>query len=96
MHLRSQENVKYLGITIDEDLNWKGHVESIRKKCLPSLANLRRLQSNISTETKKALYNTLVLPHLDYSCVVWQACGVTLAKKLDRIQNYMQSEADPI
>ena len=38
--------------------------------------------------TKKRVYNALVLPHLDYCCVVWQECGKVLQQKLERIQNY--------
>ena len=37
---------------------------------------------------KKRVYNALVLPHLDYCCVVWQDCGKVLQQKLERIQNY--------
>ena len=38
--------------------------------------------------TKKRVYNALVLPHLDYCCVVWQEYGKVLQQKLERIQNY--------
>ena len=34
------------------------------------------------------LYNTLVLPHLDYCCAVWMECGVTLCQQIERLQNY--------
>ena len=38
--------------------------------------------------TKRRIYNALVLPHLDYCCVVWQECGKVLQQKNELIQNY--------
>ena len=38
--------------------------------------------------TRKMLYQTFVLPHLDYCAVVWRSCEATLDKNIERIQNY--------
>ena len=38
--------------------------------------------------TKKNIYNALVLPSLDYCCVVWQECGKLVQQRVERIQNY--------
>ena len=37
---------------------------------------------------KENIYNALVLPHLDYCCVLWQGCGRALQQRVERIQNY--------
>ena len=34
------------------------------------------------------LYQALILPHLDYCSVVWSSCGITLSKRIERVQNY--------
>lgn len=52
------------------------------------LTNLRRFSTHISRDTRKALYRTLFLPHLDHHCVVWLARGTNIGKKLELIQNY--------
>ena len=37
---------------------------------------------------RKLLYQALILPHLDYCSVVWSSCGITLSKRIARVQNY--------
>ena len=32
--LPKQESVKYLGVSIDKNLNWKIHIDEVRQKCL--------------------------------------------------------------
>ena len=91
--LRGQEvtrsdKVKYLGVWIDEGLTWSDHIEVVRKKCFGGLAKLRRLRDSLPEATKKNIYNALILPYLDYCCVVWQECSKTLQRSIERIQNY--------
>ena len=80
--------VKYLGAWIDEGLSWRDHIEAMRRKCYGGLAKISQLRDSLPAVTKKRVYNALVLPHLDYCCVVWQECGKVLQQKLERIQNY--------
>ena len=60
----------------------------VRQKCLASLAQLKRVFLSLPFKPRKDLYNALVLPHLDYCCIVWDECGSTLSKRIERIQNY--------
>ena len=80
--------MRYLGVEVDRNLTWKDHVNKVRRNCLSSLAKLRRASPFLSFVTRKLLYNTLVLPHLDYCCAVWMECGVTLCQQIERLQNY--------
>ena len=38
--LTAEPKVKFLGAIVDKDLNWSEHVNSIRRKCLVSMAQL--------------------------------------------------------
>ena len=67
--------VKYLGVVVDENLNWDKHITKVRQKCFTNLALIRRACSYLPTAVKKSLYNALVLPHLDYCSVVWNSCN---------------------
>jgi len=75
----SQENVKYLGLTIDNLLNGEAIVDSIVKKVNSRLSFLYRNCRNFSLQTKKTLISALVQCHFDYSCSSWYA---GLSKKL--------------
>jgi len=77
-----------LGVVVDEDLTWRKHIQEVRKKCLIGLSQLRRISQFLPMKTRKTLYNALVLPHLDYCCVVWHECGATQSQRIERLQNY--------
>ena len=83
-----QQSVKYLGVTIDQDLSWSQHVEIVRKKSLAGLSAVRRASAYLPTATRRLLYNALVLPHLDYCSVVYHSCNISNSNKLERVQNY--------
>ena len=80
------ESVKYLGVVIDKDLSWKQHIDGVRRKCHAKLAAIRRAGNYLPSHVRKLLYQTFVLPHLDYCSAVWHSCGVTLSQKIERVQ----------
>jgi len=70
-------------VTIDEYLMWEGSFPKHSMYCQMGLTNLRRFNTYISRDTRKALYRALFLPHLDHYCVLWLACGTKLGKNLN-------------
>ena len=86
--LVSDEKVRYLGVDIDRNFTLKDQVCKVRQSCLSSLS---RVSSFLPFETKKRLYNTLVLPHMDYCCVVWgnvETRNRTVAKLWDAANHF--------
>ena len=49
---------------------------------------IRRAGHHLPCHVRKLLYQSFVLPNLDYCSVVWNSCGVVLSSKIERIQNY--------
>jgi hypothetical protein len=43
--------------------------------------------SFVPDTTLQFIFNSLVQPHFDYCCVVWDNCNKTLADKLQKLQN---------
>ena len=37
-----QDEVKYLGVTVDRNLSWKSHVQNLRRKCFAGLVFLHK------------------------------------------------------
>ena len=66
-------SIRYLGVTVDSQLKWKEHIQHVKQKCIMSLSKI---------------YNALVLPYLDYCCVLWYSCGSVLTQKVEQILNY--------
>ena len=65
------ENIKYLGITITNDLKWNMHVSNICKKANRTLGFLRRNLSAYPQDVKESAYKGLVCPVLEYGSSVW-------------------------
>ena len=71
------DDVKYLGVIVDKQLNWRKHIESVRRKCLSALAVLYRVKRTLPPKLRKdGLYQSIVLSHLDYCAIVWTKCSL--------------------
>ena len=87
MELLPKASVKYLGVELDDKLEWKKHVMNLRAKCLLALRRPSRISQDLPQEARKRLYCVLVQPHVDYCCVVWDHCSKNLQTKVETIQN---------
>ena len=72
----------FLGLTIDEHLSWKPHMQKISNKIARTLGIMCRLKSFLPTDIRRILYNSLILPHLQYSVLSW---GFKMGR-LDKLQ----------
>jgi ribonuclease HI len=84
------DQVKFLGVIFDKKLNFKAHIDYLRKKCQKSL-NLLKVVSKMDWGADRKvllrLYRSLVRSKLDYGCIVYGSARKTYLKKLDTIQN---------
>ena len=76
------DSYKYIGVTIDQDLSFNIHVENIINKISRCLGT--RSSPFLPLASRKTLYNTPVLPHSDYCCILWDVCSDT---NISRLQN---------
>ena len=61
----------FLGLTLDEHLSWKPHVQKVANKTSRTIGILRRLKNIIPISVLRTLYNTLILPHFHYCILSW-------------------------
>ena len=80
-------SVKYLGITVDRCLNYSEHVDNIIKKLNKGLGILKRASALVPQSSLVTIYNTVMLPHIDYCSVVWGGCNDRDITRLQRLQN---------
>ena len=70
---------KYLGIFLDEKLNWKRHINYVCEKLGRVCGYFAKLRHCVNTETMKMAYNALVSSRLTYCNLVWgDACDSVL------------------
>ena len=66
-------NFNYLGLQLSNDLNWDKHKCVISLKLTKTIGVLNRLRYEYPEEILLTLYNTLILPHLNYCILLWGA-----------------------
>jgi hypothetical protein len=81
------ENTKFLGVIIDNKLNWSSHIQYIASKISKTMGILFRARDKLFTENLVSLYNTLVLPYLTYCIVVWGYTYNKYRSSLVKLQN---------
>ena len=61
----------FLGLTIDENLSFDPHIQKVSNKISRTLGTLNRLKRFLPQHILLLLYNSLILPHLQYSILCW-------------------------
>ena len=61
----------FLGLIIDTNLNWKKHAEKISNACSKKIGILNKLKHILPLDIKKILYNSLIVPHINYCIMAW-------------------------
>jgi hypothetical protein len=80
------ENCKYLGLTINNKLNWKCQTEKVAKKGMNSLNFIMRNLRTSCTEVKEMAYKTIVRPALEYASLTWDPHQQFLKDLLEKVQ----------
>ena len=78
---------KFVGIFIDDQLNWKTHIDYVRNKLSSGLYALNISKHIISRQLLKCLYHTLIHPHLTYGLILWGSTYKKYLHKLEILQN---------
>ena len=61
----------FLGLTINENMNWKSHIDKIANKISRSIGILNRLKHFLPLPTKLLIYNSLILSYLNFGVLAW-------------------------
>ena len=84
--LKRVSETKFLGVVIDDKLNWEPHLKQLRKKLVSCTGSLNRMKDNIPTNLHKDLYHTLFESYLTYGITVWGGVSDTKLLPLFRAQ----------
>ena len=84
--LEFTEHIKYLGVTISQDLNWNKHISTICNKAYKTLGLLKRNLNNCPTDVRLQAYKGLIRPVLEYACTVWDPHQNYLKEQIENVQ----------
>lgn len=80
--LNEVTDFKFLGVTIDNKLKWKEHVDIIKSKVSVLTGIIFRIRNCLNSKCLRQIYYTLVYPHLTYCCGIWGGAYCTLINNL--------------
>ena len=78
------DNIKYLGVTITNDLKWNSHISNICTKANRTHGFLRRALFSCLQNVKEAAYKGMVRPILEYGSSVWDAHTGKLQEEIEK------------
>ena len=74
LNLKNCKEVEVLGMTIDRNLNFKGHIKNVCRKAGQKLNALLRISSHINTDKKASLYKSIIKFQFTYCPLIWMFC----------------------
>ena len=81
------DTTKYLGLQIDNSLDWNNHISFLSSKISKAIGFLKHAKSILPLETLLKLYAGIVEPHFRYCCSVWGCCGASEKTYMQELQN---------
>ena len=72
--IKASTSARFLGVRMDSKLDWKEHMNLVKKKATKSIAGISRLAGSTwggNLLTIRRLYEAIVIPQLTYCCSAW-------------------------
>ena len=80
--LKHKDNVKYLGVIIDQHLSWKHHINYIALKISRNIGIISRLRHFVPFKTLLSIYNSLIFPYISYGLIAWGQASKSHLEKI--------------
>ena len=83
--IKHETSLKFLGITIDQNLTWKQHINFICNKISKNIGVLSKLRT-LPKCALKCIYHATISPFFDYGLSVWGSAATCHLERLFRLQ----------
>lgn len=80
--LHKVENIKYLGLTIDQHLKWGAHIRTLTKKIRRTFYKFLELRHILDKQAIKTVYSAIVQSLLQYGILIWGGANKTHLKPI--------------
>jgi hypothetical protein len=82
--LKEVDNAKYLGVYMDNKLNWNVHIDNIKLRLSKGISILSLIRHYVPESTLRSLYFTFINSHTDYNLLNW---GTAPSSYMDTIHS---------
>ena len=86
-NIKQVDSIKFLGVIIDNKLNWKPHIAYIANKLSRTLGICYRNRNRLTQNALLSIYHSLFYPHLTYCVEVW---GNTYKTNLNSVKIFQK------
>lgn len=84
--LKVVSSIKYLGITITDDMRWSTHIDKITGMANQRLRFVQRIFRNCPQKVKETGYLSLVRPLVEYCSTIWNPYRVGQVQEIEMVQ----------
>jgi hypothetical protein len=82
------DNIKYLGLIVDAELNFKAHIKNKCRIASLNLRNIKALRRHLTIDSCKTLVQALVLSHLEYGSAIFADLPTATIKPAQLVLNH--------
>ena len=68
--IEQTDSFKYLGVQLNETMEWSNHIDYIQSKVAKRLGLVKRVK-HLPVKSRAIMYNTMIQPILDYGDIGW-------------------------
>ena len=86
--IKQKECVKYLGVQLDQNLNYQNEVKYILRKRACGIKTIYCVRDFLPTKNRLLLLNALVISHLQYSSILLSGISRSLSLTLEKQLNW--------
>ena len=79
--------VKYLGVLLDEHLNWNEQITQVKMKLNRAIGIISKLKYNANLSVLKIIYHSLFGSHLFYRSLIWKQKALKTQNTFQTLQN---------
>jgi retron-type reverse transcriptase len=76
---------KVLGITFDQTLSWKSHIDSLCKRLAQNLFLLGQLKFFLNSHALKTFFHAHIMCHINYASTIWSGASNNNLTKLNSL-----------
>ena len=84
-----KNEIKYLGVTLDQKLTWKSQIDYLSKKMSKCMWAICKLRPYTNLQTLRLIYFSLAYPHLQYCVSSWGSSPKTTLRPLIAKQKFL-------
>lgn len=84
--IKNSRSAEYLGVVIQDDLKWNGHIDKVMKKLRSTGAVIRSVRDLVDHQVLRTIYFSLFESHIHYCLLVYGGARASLLESVFKMQ----------